>query len=553
MIVGAPMPEVFGSPCRTVLSCFLLLFTATLPLGAVECDGEAGIVGDVTADGTADIRDAQQIARFSANLPVPDTGQIRAFGDVNEDGSANVLDAQQVARHAAGLASDAPVDEPCERADTYLVRKTRGEILAESAETGEEIARGTDAVPVVQAAIDAAASHPGETAVHVLEGEYTVRSGIVTVRSEVALVGAGIGETVFRMADGRNEDADPLVMTPSGVQDAAIRHLEIHGNERNNRDIPPFPDSPNGHGLEIGGTGVVVEDVYVHDTVRSNIVLRGRGCSVRSIRVGNSATDHWLYFTDAENCTVEDVRASGFARGGGIVFGVGERTVHGNTLSDVVVEGTTTTPRAEGDTTDLRPRDYFPKHVVIFRAAPNAADNTVTHLVVRDPGHRSGHVVFLGHPGASLRNYEYAGPAGYYPQVVRIGSAAGGVPGAAVRHVHLTVTDPVRENGARFREAGVSKPAVIASRSSDVVIEDVEIEGAVGASLRGVLFTGAHRRVEENTLTGARIEAVGPAVVADGREHPIRGLELLSVTDIQCSGVSILGDVDLAEEDVACP
>jgi hypothetical protein len=74
----------------------------------------AGVLGDVTADGTANVIDAQQIARASAGLAVSGTvaGRLASHGDVTGDGNSNVIDAQQVARASAGLAVAFAIDEP---------------------------------------------------------------------------------------------------------------------------------------------------------------------------------------------------------------------------------------------------------------------------------------------------------------------------------------------------------------------------------------------------------------------------------------------------------
>lgn len=74
----------------------------------------AGLLGDVTADGTTNVIDAQQIARASAALPVSGTvdARLSTHGDVTGDATTNVIDAQQVARWSALLAVSFPIGEP---------------------------------------------------------------------------------------------------------------------------------------------------------------------------------------------------------------------------------------------------------------------------------------------------------------------------------------------------------------------------------------------------------------------------------------------------------
>ena len=85
------------------------------------CIGFGGLLGDVSDDGTVNIIDAQQIARYSVELPPPpDPAIVDARCDVNEDGNCNIVDAQQIARwtvelpvpQSPGIGQALPVDCP---------------------------------------------------------------------------------------------------------------------------------------------------------------------------------------------------------------------------------------------------------------------------------------------------------------------------------------------------------------------------------------------------------------------------------------------------------
>jgi len=72
------------------------------------CPVVAGVWGDVTNDGSINVIDAQQIARFSVGLVVS-FRELMARGDVTGDGAINVIDAQQVARASVGLSAAARI------------------------------------------------------------------------------------------------------------------------------------------------------------------------------------------------------------------------------------------------------------------------------------------------------------------------------------------------------------------------------------------------------------------------------------------------------------
>jgi len=74
------------------------------------CVALSGKWGDATGDGTVNVIDAQQIARFSVGLSVSNATALAANGDVTADGSVNVIDAQQIARFTVGLTAAARIN-----------------------------------------------------------------------------------------------------------------------------------------------------------------------------------------------------------------------------------------------------------------------------------------------------------------------------------------------------------------------------------------------------------------------------------------------------------
>ena len=74
------------------------------------CVASSGRWGDVTDDGTVNIVDAQQIARFTVGLSVANATALAARGDVTGDGVVNIIDAQQIARFTVALSAAARVN-----------------------------------------------------------------------------------------------------------------------------------------------------------------------------------------------------------------------------------------------------------------------------------------------------------------------------------------------------------------------------------------------------------------------------------------------------------
>jgi hypothetical protein len=74
------------------------------------CVAPTGAWGDANDDGTVNIIDAQQIARFSVGLSVANNTALAARGDVTADGTVNVIDAQQIARYSVALSAAARVN-----------------------------------------------------------------------------------------------------------------------------------------------------------------------------------------------------------------------------------------------------------------------------------------------------------------------------------------------------------------------------------------------------------------------------------------------------------
>jgi hypothetical protein len=86
------------------------ILASTRVRGQAVCAVPTGQWGDVNDDGTVNVQDAQQVARFSVGLSVGNASAVAARGDVTADAAVNVLDAQQIARFSVGLGAAARVN-----------------------------------------------------------------------------------------------------------------------------------------------------------------------------------------------------------------------------------------------------------------------------------------------------------------------------------------------------------------------------------------------------------------------------------------------------------
>jgi fibronectin-binding autotransporter adhesin len=105
---GSARVSVTPSSAMDVVGANILSTVRTRNLDV--CVGPTGPWGDGNGDGSVNIIDAQQVARFSVGLVVANSIAITYQGDVNADNSVNIIDAQQVARFSVGLSATARIN-----------------------------------------------------------------------------------------------------------------------------------------------------------------------------------------------------------------------------------------------------------------------------------------------------------------------------------------------------------------------------------------------------------------------------------------------------------
>ena len=117
-----------------------------------------------------------------------------------------------------------------------------------------------------------------------------------------------------------------------------ILDIEIDGNESTYRayvnTVTPFESTPECGGVYtsrfytngsvyLRGDESYDDRLYIHDTIRSSYVFSGNSNKAGFLEVRNSLADHYLYFSNARKCRIDEVHCRGTFREEGVVFGTG--------------------------------------------------------------------------------------------------------------------------------------------------------------------------------------------------------------------------------------
>jgi alpha-tubulin suppressor-like RCC1 family protein len=166
------------------------------------CVGTSGLWGDVNADGTVNIIDAQQIARFGVGLSVANAGAMTTRGDVTNDGAVNIIDAQQIARFSVGLSAATRVNTA-----VFVVPTI----------TSVTLNRSTASIPV--GGNVSLAATPADASANAMNGCLAVAwttsaASVATVDSTGRVVGVSPGSaTITAVAGGQQAQATIIVGT----------------------------------------------------------------------------------------------------------------------------------------------------------------------------------------------------------------------------------------------------------------------------------------------------------------------------------------------------
>lgn len=388
----------------------------------------------------------------------------------------------------------------------------------------------------------------GNGTVTIGEGTYVIGDGAIQLASDISLIGEGSSKPVLQLADGLHQEAHSVLWVGAGVSDVTIRNIEIDGNESNNRQIEPFPDSPHGHGLGIHGDGngekpkrISVENIHSHDTIRSNVLLGGVDCTLEDLELENAATDHWVYLARAEECELKDITASGFTRGGGVVFGTPGYQCTNNTVSNIVISDAKKPPHENPQPNNELSRKY-PLIVCIFRPDGDGYQNTLKNVQIDAPAGDFSHRVVVGQPDTTIEDLDFAGPVGYTPNVLQLGVPVedSSIEGSVVDSATFEITDHTGPH---------TNPPIIASFSSDVHVSNCEINGT-GQSHPGVSISGIHRHIEGNEFHNIDVRTDESALIVDGTVNPITDLSISGFSDVNGAGTDLSGEIEFSEKDI---
>lgn len=439
-----------------------------------------------------------------------------------------------------------------QQAQSYTVYKRDGKVRALNGETEREEFSGGAVSTILQQVIDEVGGEngPGGT-IFLRSGVYRTDANEIALQSNVHLVGEGPGATILKLKDGvngtRGQKRATVLNVRENVHDVTIRDLEIDGNESNNRGVPPYPMSPHHHGIMIHGSSpkvpesrkpanILVKNVYVHDTVRSNIVLAGRNCRLENLTLENSATDHWLYMGGATNCVVDGIHASGFARTEGIVLGTEGRRCSGNTVSNVKISRIEETPYQNDEPKGFKGR--YP--IMSFSLRPGEGDlrydNTIQNVDVSLPDAKAGQTFVIGHPNTQLENVNYRGPNGQWGVVSLLPKATG----TRVENASLQVAGTGRTQGG----------PIVQVNPSNAALDGVTINDAQSKGMSGIVVVPSESAIHHMTVRDTTINTADSALVFNGSHNSMQNLVVDNVFDEGGSGIKTVGDVQFAQRNV---
>lgn len=258
-----------------------------------------------------------------------------------------------------------------------------------------KIVTPSDGVSGIQTAIDDLTTNGGGT-VLLTRGTFPYSTTEINLKSNVSLVGCGYG-TEIRLEDATDSNAVTAIRG-NAVTGAEVRNLRINGNA-GNQTISSHPNSPFAQGIRLYGDSedCKVSNVWVHDVIRSNVVMSGVGNLWKNLHLRNSYTDHLIYCARAVGSRLENATLEGYSRPAPIAIGTSSYSARDNVLQGLTLRGLQTSPVETDHPSTL---------LVNFRSVSTGSPRGNTVELTHRATDRQGRIV-VSQPHAEVKvNYE---------------------------------------------------------------------------------------------------------------------------------------------------
>lgn len=293
------------------------------------------------------------------------------------------------------------LDHGLEKTASYIIRRNGSYYEAINGSTGKISyggsgdaggVTGTNAGAVIQSAIDAIYNVASGTVILVPSTTFFFYGEQLPLimRDLVDFKGTD-WSTVLKLRNGENQNAATFIKFQNNARKIKISDLQIDGNQVNNDlNWADRMSSPTAHGIWFGDdsgqatmTNCRVNNVYIHDTVRSNIVFGGLNCTLSNSLLENSLCDHQLYMASPVNCWVDKVLMRGFFANEVVpwAYDAEQTTMQNCTIKDLVAN----------------PNSYVQPWVIRFRSGGVGAgaweDNKIEGCIIRDDNGLATHTI----------------------------------------------------------------------------------------------------------------------------------------------------------------
>lgn len=335
-----------------------------------------------------------------------------------------------------------------------------------------EFASPSDNAPGIQSAIDNVSAKGGGTVIP-KPGTYSISSlsEEIQIPSNVTVDALSLGSATVKIGNDIGDVPHVFRFKP-GASNAALKNVIVDGNESNNRTNYgntfnsksgiAFSDANDG---EAWCSNCLVENVISKNTIRDNIVFeKSEDCTVRNVYLENSLEDHLMYLARCRRNHIENVYATGYAKGSIIAIGTGSQEVVNNTLENIRIENPVKTT----------PSGHTVNHGINIRADTNAYGNSIDrYLYTDDDSNPTTQVISVGQKDTTLKNISANGEfdATDYQYWFEVTS---GATGSTIENLNLELENASLNNGY-----------FVGILADNISVNDVELKEPNTARTRG--------------------------------------------------------------------